>query len=142
MEIGRRLQIEGVGDRVAIRSPADAAALLMPAIGGQEQEHFVVLMLDTRNRVVAQETLYKGSLNASHIRVGEVFREAIRRNCAAILVAHNHPSQDCSPSPDDVALTRTLREAGETLDVQVLDHLVVSSSQFVSLHQRGLGGWE
>jgi len=142
MEIGRRLQIEGVGDRVAIRSPADAAALLMPAIGDLEQEHFVVLMLDTRNRVVAQETLYKGSLNASHIRVGEVFREAIRRNCAAIIVAHNHPSQTCSPSPEDIAITRQLVEAGKTLDVEVLDHLVVSRNRFVSLHERGLGGWE
>jgi len=142
LEMGRRLQIEAAGDRVVIRSPADAAALLMPEIGHLEQEHFVVLMLDTRNRVIAQETLYKGSLNASHIRVGEVFREAIRRNCAAILVAHNHPSQDCSPSPEDCALTRSLVEAGKTLDVDVLDHLVVSSSRFVSLHERGLGGWQ
>jgi DNA repair protein RadC len=142
LEIGRRLQIEAVGHRAVIRSPADAAALLMPEIGHLEQEHFVVLMLDTRNRVIAQETLYKGSLNASHIRVGEVFREAIRRNCAAILVAHNHPSQDVSPSPEDVALTRSLVEAGKLVDVDVLDHLVLSRSRFVSLHERGLGGWQ
>ena len=141
MEIGRRLQIEAAGDKVQVRSPADAAALLMPEIGHLEQEHFVVLMLDTRNRVIAQETLYKGSLNASHIRVGEVFREAIRRNCAAILVAHNHPSQDCSPSPEDSALNRSLLEAGKTLDVELVDHLVVSRSRFVSLRERGLGGW-
>jgi DNA repair protein RadC len=142
LEIGRRLQIETAGDKVVIRSPADAAALLMPEIGHLEQEHFVVLLLDTRNRVIAQETLYKGSLNASHIRVGEVFREAIRRNCAAIIVAHNHPSQDCSASPEDIALTRLLLEAGKTLDVELLDHILVSRTRFVSLHERGLGGWQ
>jgi DNA repair protein RadC len=142
LEIGRRLQIEAAGDKVQVRSPADAAALLMPEIGGLEQEHFVVLLLDTRNRVIGQEVLYKGSLNASHIRVGEVFREAIRRNCAAILVGHNHPSQDTSPSPEDHALTKQLVEAGKTLDVELIDHLVVSSTRFVSLRERGLGGWQ
>jgi DNA repair protein RadC len=142
LEIGRRLQIEAVGDRPQVRSPADAAALLMPEIGHLEQEHFVVLLLDTRNRVVGQEMLYKGSLNASHIRVGEVFREAIRRNCAAVLVGHNHPSQDCSPSPEDLALTRNLVEAGKTLDIDVTDHLIVSHRGFVSLRERGLGGWQ
>jgi DNA repair protein RadC len=105
-----------------------------------EQEHFVVLFLDTRNQVLAQETLYKGLLNSTHVRVCEVFREAIRRNCAAILVGHNHPSGDVSPSPEDVALTRKLAEAGRTLDVQVVDHLVVSASRFVSMRERGLGG--
>jgi DNA repair protein RadC len=142
LEIGRRLQIEAAGDKVQVRSPADAAALLMPEIGHLEQEVFVVLLLDTRNRIIGQETLYKGSLNASHIRVGEVFREAIRRNCAAILVAHNHPSQEVSPSPEDAALTRLLVEAGKTLDVEVIDHLVVSASNFVSLRERGLGGFQ
>jgi DNA repair protein RadC len=141
LEIGRRLQIEAAGDKVQVRSPADAAALLMPEIGHLEQEVFVVLLLDTRNRVIGQETLYKGSLNASHIRVGEVFREAIRRNCAAILVAHNHPSQEVSPSPEDAALTKQLVEAGKSLDVEVIDHLVISRSRFVSLRERGLGGF-
>lgn len=142
LEIGRRLQLEAPGDRPQVRSPADAAALLMPTIGHLEQETFVVLLLDTRNRVVGQETLYKGSLNSTHVRVGEVFREAIRRNCAAILVAHNHPSGDVSQSPEDCALTRLLVEAGKTLSVEVIDHLIVSSSKFVSLRERGLGGWQ
>jgi len=141
LEVGRRLQIEAAGDKVQVRSPADAAALLMPEIGHLEQEVFVELLLDTRNHVVGQEMLYKGSLNASHIRVAEVFREPIRRNCAAVLVAHNHPSQDCSPSPEDHALTKQLVEAGKTLDVEVVDHLVVSTSKFVSLRERGLGGF-
>lgn len=140
LEMGRRLQMEAAGEKVCVRSPANAAALLMPEIGHMEQEHFVVLLLDTRNQVLAQETLYKGSLNSTSIRVCEVFREAIRRNCAAILVSHNHPSADVSPSPEDVALTRKLVEAGRTLDVPVIDHLVVSSSRFVSMRERGMGG--
>ena len=99
----------------------------------------VVLYLDTRNRVVDQETLYKGTLNASMVRIAEVFRGAVRRNCASIVVAHNHPSGDPSPSPEDIALTRKLVEAGKLMDVEVLDHVVVGRGQFVSLRERGMG---
>jgi DNA repair protein RadC len=138
LEIGRRLRLEEASEKARVRAPDDAAAFLMPEIGSLEQEHFVVLFLDTRNKVIGQETLYKGSLNASHIRIGEVFREAIRRNCAAIIVAHNHPSQDISPSPEDVDVTRQLIEAGELLDIKVLDHLVIGANKFLSIRERGL----
>lgn len=141
LELGRRVTQVEAGEKPQVRAPADAAKLLMPEMGHLEQEHFVVLLLDTRNRMIARETLYKGSLNASHIRVGEVFREAVRRNCAAILVAHNHPSADVSPSPEDISVTRKIVEAGEMLDIDVLDHLVIGRSRFVSLRERGLGGW-
>jgi DNA repair protein RadC len=123
-----------------VRSPADAVQFLTAEMAHLEQEHFRVLYLDTRNRLLGAETLYVGSLNASHIRVGEVFRQAIRRNCAAIIVAHNHPSSDCSPSSEDVAVTRQIVEAGNLLDVECLDHLIVGRGQrFVSLRERGLG---
>ena len=141
LELGRRMQVEAQGDKPQVRSPADAAALVMPWIGHEDQEHFVVLLLDTRNRVVGQEVLYKGTLNASHIRVTEAFREAIRRNTASVVFAHNHPSQDCSPSPEDVAVTTSLCRAGDLLDIEVLDHLVVTSQRFISLRERGLGGF-
>ncbi len=85
------------------------------------------------------ETVYVGSLNASYIRVAEVFREAVTRNCAAVIVAHNHPSGDPTPSPEDVAVTRQLVAAGKLLDIEVLDHLVVGMQRFVSLRERGLG---
>jgi DNA repair protein RadC len=85
------------------------------------------------------ETVYVGSLNASHIRVGEVFRDAVRRNCAAIIVVHNHPSGDPAPSPEDVAVTRQLVKAGALLDIEVLDHLIVGQQRYVSLRERGLG---
>ena len=85
------------------------------------------------------KTLYIGSLNASHVRIGEVFREPIRRNAAAIIVAHNHPSGDPTPSPEDVAITRMLRNAGDTLDIELTDHLIIGKGRFISLRERGLG---
>lgn len=139
LELGRRLSAESPEERWQIRAPSDAAHILMPRIGHKEQEHFVVLYLDTRNRVVDRETLYKGSLNTSLVRIAEVFRGAVRRNCAAVIVAHNHPSGDPNPSPEDVALTRRLVEAGKLLEVDVLDHLVIGHNRFVSLRERSLG---
>jgi len=139
LELGRRALLAAPEDRLVVRSPADVAQVLMAEMSHLEQEHFRVLFLDTRNRVLDAETLYVGSLNASHIRVGEVYREAVRRNCAAIICAHNHPSGAADPSPEDVAVTRQIVEAGKLLDVECLDHLVIGRQRFVSLRERGLG---
>ena len=84
-------------------------------------------------------TVYRGSLNASLIRVGEVYKEALRRNSAAIIVAHNHPSGDVTPSPEDVLVTREIVQAGKLLDCDVLDHLIIGQGRFVSLRERQLG---
>ncbi len=138
-ELGRRLTLEAPEERVQIRSPSDASHILLPLVGHKEQENFVVLYLDTRNRVTDQEVLYKGSLNTSLVRTAEVFRGAVRRNCASIIVSHNHPSGDPNPSPEDIALTRRLVEAGKLLEVDVLDHLVIGHNRYVSLRERGLG---
>ena len=139
IELGHRLLVFSPEDRPAIHSPADAAALVQFEMSGLEQEHLRVLLLDTRNRVLHIEEVYRGSLNSSQVRVGELFKAAIRRNAAAIIVVHNHPSGDPTPSPDDVAVTRALVEAGRLLDIQVLDHLVIGGGRFVSLKERGLG---
>jgi DNA repair protein RadC len=126
-------------ERPAIRAPADAAALLQPLLMHREQEYLYVLLLDSRNRLLGEpREVYHGSLNTSLIRVGEVFREALKANAAAIIVAHNHPSSDPTPSPEDVAVTRALVEAGKLLDCEVLDHLIVGQ-RWVSLKERGLG---
>lgn len=119
MELGRRLLIESPEERPQIRSPADAANLVMSEMAYLEQEHLRVMMLDTKNRVLDTNTVYKGSLNTSLIRVGELFREAIRANCASLIVLHNHPSGDPTPSPEDVSVTRQIVEAGALLDVEV-----------------------
>jgi DNA repair protein RadC len=104
-----------------------------------EQEELWTLLLDIRNQVLDIEKVYRGSLTSSQVRVGELFKAAIRRNAAAIIVVHNHPSGDPSPSPDDIALTRAIIEAGKLLDIQVLDHLVIGLGRYVSLKERGLG---
>jgi DNA repair protein RadC len=139
LELGRRMLLATPEDRLVVRSPSDVAQLLMAEMAHLEQENFRVLYLDTRNRLLGSETVYIGSLNASHIRVAEVFRDAIKRNCAAIIVAHNHPSGDPSPSPEDVEVTRQLVAAGNLLSLEVLDHLIIGQQRFVSLRERGLG---
>ncbi|HSJ54563.1 MAG TPA: DNA repair protein RadC, partial [Anaerolineae bacterium] len=138
LELGRRLQVESPDARPQVRSPADAANLLMSEMSLLEQEHLRVMLLDTKNRVLETPTVYVGSLNTSLIRVGELFRAAIRANCAAVIVVHNHPSGDPTPSPEDVAVTRQIAEAGKLLDVDVLDHLIIGRQRFVSLKERGL----
>lgn len=138
IELGQRLN-SLPPDRPLISSPADAACLLMPEMSAFDQEHLRVILVDTRNRVLTITEVYKGSLNTALIRCGEVFKEAIRRNASGIVIAHNHPSGDPSPSQDDVAVTRMVVEAGRLLDIQVLDHLVIGAGRFVSLKERGLG---
>ena len=101
--------------------------------------HLRVLLLDRRNRVLEIVEIYQGSVNSSQVRVGEVFRPAIQRLASAIVVCHNHPSSDPTPSPDDVAVTRAIVQAGKLLDIDVLDHLVIAHTRWVSLKERGLG---
>ena len=140
LELGRRLLIESPGERPQIRSPADAANLVMSEMGlfrtGTPARHAA-----RHQEPGAGHTnhVYKGSLNTSLIRVGELFRDAIRANCASLIVLHNHPSGDPTPSPEDVAVTRQIVEAGKLLDIEVLDHLIIGRQRFVSLKERGLG---
>lgn len=139
IELGRRLTLEAPEEKLAINSPADAAALVQYEMSALEQEHLRVILLDRRNRVLAIVEVYKGSVNSSQVRVGELFKEAIRANASAIIVTHNHPSGDPTPSPDDVAVTRAMVQAGKLLDIDVLDHLVIGMGKWASLKERGLG---
>ncbi len=126
-------------ERPRINSPADAAALVQYDMALLEKEHLRVILLDRRNQVLDIVEIYQGSVNSSQVRIGEVFRPAIQRLASALVVCHNHPSSDNTPSPDDVAVTRAMVQAGKLLDINVLDHLVISSRGFVSLKERGLG---
>ena len=139
IELGRRLVLEAPEERPVIHTPADAAELVQYEMSALEQEELRVLLLDTRNRVVHIETVYRGSVNSSQVRVAEIFKTAIRRNASNLIVIHNHPSGDPTPSPDDIAITRAILQAGELLDVKLLDHIIVGSGRFVSLKERGLG---
>lgn len=139
LELGRRLVSLQPGDRMAIRSPQDVANLLQAEMGLLEQEELRVVLLDSKNQVVGISQVYKGSVNTSLIRMGELFRDAIRNNCVAVVVVHNHPSGDPTPSAEDIAVTEQIVAAGKLLDVDVLDHLVIGQHGYVSLKEKGLG---
>jgi DNA repair protein RadC len=139
LELGKRLLLASPQERLQIRSPTDVANLLMMEMGLLEQEQLRVVLLDTKNYVLRVHTVYSGSLNTAVVRVGEVFREAIRANCAGVILAHNHPSGDPTPSPEDVRVTEAIVEAGALLDIRVLDHLIIGRNRFISLKERRLG---
>ncbi len=139
LEIGRRLLLANPAERPQISSPADVANLLMVEMAPLDQEHLRVVLLNTKNFVQRIVTVYIGTINSSAVRVGEVFKEALRTNSPSIIVVHNHPSGDPTPSPEDVQVTRQLVAAGKLLDVEVLDHLVIGQGHWVSLKERRLG---
>lgn len=139
IELGRRLVIDVPELNGAISSPADAADLVQYEMQGLIQEQLWVILLDTRNRKIFIDKVYVGSLNSSMVRVGELFRSAIQRSAASVILVHNHPSGDATPSPEDVALTRMAVRAGKLMDIEVLDHLVIGQGRFVSMKDKGLG---
>jgi len=138
IELGRRLSLHSPDERIVINGPEDVAALLLYEMSVLEQEHLRVILLNTRNHVLEVEELYRGSLNASPVRIAEVFRKAIRSNAASIILVHNHPSGDPSPSSDDIALTRAVREAGLLLDIELLDHIVIGQGRYISMKEKKL----
>jgi DNA repair protein RadC len=125
--------------RPQISSPSDVHGLVAPALESLEHEELWVVLLDTRNRVKKLVRLYVGNVNTNIIRVGEIFSAAIIENAPAVIIVHNHPSGDASPSPEDVAVTRAIIEAGKLLDIDLLDHIVIGRGRYVSLKDRGLG---
>jgi DNA repair protein RadC len=128
--------------RRKIRSPADLAGLLSFEMGALDQEQMRVIVLSTRNHVLSIEMVYQGNLNTTPVRMAELFKEAIRRNGAAIILAHNHPSGSVEPSPEDLHLTRQAIAAGELLGIGVLDHLVIGrGGKYYSIRERSSEMW-
>ncbi|MHA1805937.1 MAG: JAB domain-containing protein [Candidatus Thorarchaeota archaeon] len=121
-----------------IHSPKDVFDLVCNEMCGLVQEEMRVILLNTRNHVLGIRTIYRGSLNSAQIRVGEVFRHAIREGAAAIILVHNHPSGNPAPSPDDIAITKEIIEAGKLLDIHVLDHVIIGKDTFRSLSPNNL----
>lgn len=140
-ELGRRAAIEEGGARPTVTSPQDIARLLHAEMELLQQEELRLLILDTKHHVLAAPVLYRGTVSAAGARVAELFREAVRLNASKIALAHNHPSGDPSPSPDDVTFTREAVEAGALLEVPVLDHLVFGHGpgRWVSMREQRLG---
>jgi DNA repair protein RadC len=138
-ELGRRATMLGAQQRPRIATPADAASLLMGELTHLRQEQVRILCLNAKNQVVHQEVIYQGTASGCTLRPAEVFRPAVIRTCPAILIVHNHPSGDPTPSEDDIETTRELCRAGEVLDIELVDHLIVGDYQYVSLRERNQG---
>ena len=126
-------------ERPTINSPANGVAIVGPKLEGLEKEELWVIILNNRNHVLDTKMIYRGSVNSAQIRVGELFKDAVAMNGTSIILAHNHPSGDPAPSPDDVAVTRSIVEAGKLLDIELLDHLIIGKGRWVSLKERKLG---
>lgn len=139
LELGRRLAAAAPDDRVAIESPDDVVRLLGVELSTQEQEQLWVVLLDTKHRVITRRMVYQGSVNKAQVRIGEIFRDAVRVNATALILAHNHPSGDPSPSSADIDLTADAVRCGQLLDIGLLDHLVLGHGRWVSMKRLGLG---
>jgi DNA repair protein RadC len=137
-ELGRRLLADWPSTRWTVRSPRDVADRLVLQMGRLEREELRVVLLNTKNVVLRVATVYQGNVSTSLVRIGELFRDAVRLNAAGIIVVHNHPSGDPSPSPDDLHLTAEALAAGRLLDIDLLDHLIVGHDAWVSLRDRGV----
>ncbi|MFS8578936.1 MAG: DNA repair protein RadC [Novibacillus thermophilus] len=138
VELGRRISRSLPEERFTVRSPQDAADLMMDELQHLAQEHFVCLFLNTKNQVIGKDTIFIGSLNASIVHPREVFRRAIQRASAAVICLHNHPSGDPSPSAEDRNVTKRLQEAGKLLGIDVLDHIIIGEQSFYSMKENGL----
>ncbi len=137
-ELGRRALAEWPSARWTIRAPRDLADRLVLQMGRLEREELRVVLLNAKNAVLGTSTVYQGNVSTALVRVGELFRDAVRQHAAGIIVVHNHPSGDPAPSPDDLHLTAEAVAAGRLLDIAVLDHLIIGHDAYVSLRDRGI----
>ena len=146
----KALKVEAIGELVrrissmqarkveTIHGPEDVAHVLMPRVKHEQKEHFMLMCLNTKNHVIAVSDISIGSISASIVHPREVFKEALARSAAAIIIAHNHPSGDPSPSREDINVTQRLAKAGKVMDIPLLDHIVLGDNRFVSLKEKGV----
>lgn len=138
IELAIRMHTHTKETRIKVKSPACAANLLMERLRYMTQEHFIVLSLNTKNIVMHESTIFIGSLNASIVHPREVFKEAVKRSAAAIIVVHNHPSGDPEPSYEDIEATKRLIKCGEIFGIDVLDHIIIGDGYYVSIKEKGI----
>jgi len=136
-ELGKRLATSVDGPKAVVGGASDAAALVMEDLRHRQQECLAAIFLDTRNQVICVRILTVGTLTGSPAHPREVFREALAQGCASLIVCHNHPSGDPTPSKDDIALTARLVQAGELMGVPLVDHIVIGGGRYVSLKEAG-----
>ncbi|GEK58060.1 hypothetical protein CHL76_09970 [Marinococcus halophilus] len=137
LELGKRIFRYSYPDRYVVRSPEDAAEYMMEDLRFLQQEHFVVLCLNTKNQIIHKQTLFIGSLNSSIVHPRELFKEALRRSAASIICLHNHPSGDPAPSSEDIQVTKRVAECGRLLGIELLDHVIVGDHRFESMKEQG-----
>lgn len=137
LELGKRIFRYSYPDRYVVRSPEDAAEYMMEDLRFLQQEHFVVLCLNTKNQIIHKQTLFIGSLNSSIVHPRELFKEALRRSAASIICLHNHPSGDPAPSSEDIQVTKRVAECGRLLGIELLDHVIVGDQCFESMKEQG-----
>lgn len=138
-ELSKRLdEHDDAGPRMTVKSPEDVVKAVRNQLKGKKKEHFYVLSLDTRNHLLESEEVSKGSLDSSIVHPREVFKEAIANSAASVIFVHNHPSGDPTPSNDDIQLTKRLKEAGELVGIEVLDHIVVCDHAHLSMKASNL----
>lgn len=139
LELGKRMQATQPEDRVMVRTPQDVINLLDAEMSLLAQEHLRVLLLDSRNRLTRVHDVYKGTMNQAQVRIAEVLQPVIRDGCASMVLVHNHPSGDPTPSAHDITLTAQLVKAAHTMDIEVLDHVIIGRGRWLSMKEVGLG---
>ena len=139
LEMGRRLLVAGPETRPTVRTPKDVVELLKLEMSQLEQEALKVVLLNTKNQIIRITTIYHGTLMSSNVRIAELFKDPIRHNAASIILVHNHPSGDPTPSPDDIRLTADVVKAGKLMDIELLDHLIIGHQRHISLREQGKG---
>lgn len=138
VELGKRVMTGMHKDKPKITTPSDIADILMLDMSHLKKEHFKIVMLDTKNQIIGIEDISIGSLNSSIVHPREVYKEAIARSSASIILVHNHPSGDPTPSKEDIAITRRLAEGGDILGIKVLDHIIIGNNRFLSLKEKDI----
>ena len=139
IELSTRLQFDQLEERPVIQKPSEVIRAIQPYLHQHKQEQFLVVLLDTHNRLIDIQVVYIGSINATVVRNAEIFRVAIQHHAVALIIVHTHPSGDSTPSPEDITFTKNLVEAGQLLDIVVLDHLILGHGEWTSLRERKLG---
>lgn len=138
IELSKRISSCNYKGEILINSPKEAASLLMPMMRHLKQEHLYALLLNVKNKIIARTLISKGGLSSSTVHPREVFKKAIKKSCAALIIAHNHPSGDPTPSENDIEVTKRLFAAGEVLGIDLLDHLIIGDGKYISLKAKNL----
>ncbi len=139
LELGLRMAAARQDGKPRVQTPEDIASLVLPEMSLFDQEHVRVMLLDVRNRVLATHEAYVGSVHTAAVRIGELLSEAVKARASGIVLVHNHPSGDPTPSADDIRLTKQLYDASKLMDIELVDHLIIGGGRFVSMEHVGLG---